>query len=90
MDGHREGRGHPPAVAVHCWAGLGLTAPGDADRRAVGLWLMRREGFAAREATGCGSGSPGRPGPPGSVIGEQQQDLCAVGAARGVAAMADL
>ena len=51
---------------------------------------MRREGFAAREATGCGSGSPGRPGPPGSVIGEQQQDLCAVGAARGVAAMADL
>ena len=54
------------AVAVHCHAGLGRTGT------LIGLWLMRSRGFGAREAMGWL-----RIMRPGSVIGEQQQYLCA-------------
>ena len=57
-------------VAVHCRAGLGRTGT------LIGVYLMRREGFTAREAMGWL-----RMMRPGSVIGEQQQFLCALEAA---------
>ena len=66
----RAADAEPGAVAVHCRAGLGRTGT------LIALWMMRRHGFGAREAMGWL-----RVMRPGSVIGEQQQYLCAVEAA---------
>ena len=51
---------------MHCRAGLGRTGT------LIGLWLMRRAGFTARDAIAWL-----RIVRPGSVVGQQQQYLCA-------------
>ena len=66
----RVADGASGAVAVHCKAGLGRTGT------LIAVYLMRRHGFTARAAMGWL-----RIMRPGSVIGEQQHYLCAVGAA---------
>ena len=57
----------PGAIAVHCKAGLGRTGT------CIGAYMMKHDGFAAREAIGWM-----RVARPGSVIGPQQQFLEAI------------